>query len=537
MNDQRMSGLIVMVAALLLGGCAEPPSDEADAVQAPEHASVTGEWDESSDRPDTTVPLSSIRVLDNVLPKSRNYTIDPDVGLDAYYYRFKVRTPHGEYEAVSVRNLVKLGHEIDVLERFRQTDDQNHVWTGISQSASGIGRGAKNLVLHPGQSIKQVGEGAGRFMRATGRIFTAPFREKKPRFASNGVDRALLGRGPAGGERRLMAYELGIDVYTGNPAVQELLNEVARKRVAGKLPLTASVFALPGGTIFALSLTPMGHDPSTEELIRDHSPEELKRVLALRYLEQFGLDYEEPGDPVDDLLDNPNYSPREQAYIWRYLTDLQGVQGVDAAMKFLADQYSVERASIVSAQLELLSLLHSRVPKRRLVKFVPVRNTLGAVSGDNTLCLVISVDTVRFWGDVKTSLELSLKAARKTGADRIEIWSTGDVDEKSVKLANRMGVYVYQNILQHEVFRRPRPESVEARQIAETERLKRQTVDTPAAPVEAEPHITRNSAPAEAERIKPAPVRTTPPAHPSPVPERVSEPPSGEKPSMVETYW
>jgi hypothetical protein len=236
--------------------------------------------------------------------------------------------------------------------------------------------------------------------------------------------------------------------------VKDIINGVAKKRLMGKLPLNASVFALPGGTVFTLSLTPMGHDPSTEEIIRDNSPAELRRLLGIKYKEQYGIDFLDKKQTINKLLYNPNYTPRQQAYIWRYITDLSALSNRVAAIKFLADVKSHARAGVVLAQLEMLSLLHQR--GYPLDRFVPVRNTLGALDKNETLCLVISIDTVRYWSDVQKSLKLSVNAARRQGVRNITLWSTGDVDKKSVALASSMGVRVYQNILQYPVFQKPR---------------------------------------------------------------------------------
>ncbi|MFH0911244.1 MAG: hypothetical protein V1918_07075 [Planctomycetota bacterium] len=402
------------------------------------------------DAPRMTVKLDAIPILKTVLPPRETYAIDPDVEVDIYFYRFVVRCPHGTYEVASVRNLVKLCHEIEVLERFGRTEQGSPFWEGVGQAGKGVGAGAKNLVVHPGESAKRVGYGFARFGRALG----GPFRKKKPVLASDGTDRALAGKGPAGGERRLFAHELGLDVYTDNPNVQELMNRVSRRRLAGKLPLNTTVFALPGGSVFTLSLTPMGTDPTTEEIIRDKGPEELRRELAIRYQKEFGLVYGPEEAAITRLLDNPNYTPREEAYLHLYLADMKTLKNIQGAVEFLARVDTPEKAGVVSAQAELLSLLHQRA--RPLDAFVPVRNTLGAKSRDGTLCLVISIDTVRYWSDVMTSLRLGVEAARGHGAGAVEFWSTGDVDERSLAAARAMGVVVHPNVLENPVFMKPR---------------------------------------------------------------------------------
>jgi len=374
-----------------------------------EDAGARSRWN-AANRPDEEVvrwvKLSDIPILKSILHASPNYTISEDVEVDGYYYRFFIHTPHGDYEVTSVRKLIKRCHEIDVFEHFRTSEQGNLILQGVGQSFVGVGKGLGAVVRHPGVAAKRVGAGAGRSLRATGGFFSRPFRKSKPALASDGTDRASLGKGPAGGERRRLAHELGLDAYSENENVKTLLNSMARRRLFGKLPIGAAVFALPGGAAFTLSLTPMGYDASTEELIRDNGPTELKRALGLRYAQQFRLDYPKEGAPLMRLLDNPNYTPREQAYLWRYLTDLQGLEGIEDALSFLASVQTHEWASVVSTQVEMLSLLHHRGK--------PLR--------------------------------------------RFAILSTGDLDHKSVAFARSKGVLVFHNILENKVFQRPRHE-------------------------------------------------------------------------------
>ncbi len=422
-------------------------------------ADVRSRW-EAANRPDeevvTQVSLSDIPILHTILPETQNATIHPTVEVDGYYYRFLVESPHGAYEVTSVRKLLKRLHEIDVIEHFRTTEEGNAILEALGESIVNVGKGLGNAVRHPGVTVKRIGSGTGRFLRATGGFFSKPFRRGNPELASGGTDLALLGKGPAGTERRRVAFELGLDVYTQNENVKAILNEIGRKRLLGKLPVGTAVFALPGGAVFTLSLTPMGYDASTERLIRDNDPAELVRTLGLQFEETFGLEYPERESALYRLLHNPNYTPREKAYLLRYFLDLRDLTGMEGALAFLAQVQTHEQASVVCTQVELLSLLHQR--GKPLVRFVPVHNTLGGLARDGTLCLVISIDTVRFQGDVPRSLQRSINAAKQVGAQRIAILSTGDIDKASIDLANRMGVLVYDNILRHKVFQRPRHE-------------------------------------------------------------------------------
>jgi hypothetical protein len=434
------------------------PRAKGEAVSKSVRTAAVPQIGEGADRTQQTIDLSSIPILKTKLWESKNFTIDPTVQVDGYYYIFTVQTKAGTHQVVSVRKLIKFCHELDVLEEYKSTQKGNPFAKGMGQAASGIGKGFVQIFRHPGQSTKRVGAGFGRLFRGAGRAFKR--KKAKPTLASDGTDLALLGKGPAGPERRLLANELGLDVYTTNGEIQLFLNQVARKRLAGKLPLNSAIFALPGGSVFTLSLTPMGHDQSTELLIRNQSPTELKTTLAQRFGEISGIDHLAEDSPILALVDNPNYTPRQLAYLWRYFADLKGMAGMREALIFLGAVDSPAKAEVASAQAELLALLHQR--GKPMKRFAPLRNTLGGLAEDGTLCFLISRDTIRFWSDVETSLNLATQAGRSLTAARVEFWSTGDVDHESAVLAAKKGIAVYQNILEHKVFQQAR-EGDEAR--------------------------------------------------------------------------
>jgi len=183
------------------------------------------------------------------------------------------------------------------------------------------------------------------------------------------------------------------------------------------------------------------------------------------------------------------------------------VGGLNHALDFLGRVNSPAYAKIVVAQLEMLALVNQR--GKRFSRFVPVRNTLGALATDNTLLFLISIDTVRFWADVQTSIEAAVAAGREQRAARVEIWSTGDIDQRSVALARQYNVAVRQNILENPLFQRPR-EGVQPTHLPGAPRVAERSVDSPP-PAERVNPITGEPARAHASPVpSPDPVRLAP---------------------------
>jgi len=100
------------------------------------------------------VRFENIRSLDGLLPrKTQFYEVAPEVKLKGAYYQFKVKSGHGTYEVESIRNLLKVCHEIKVMEQYKATDAGGEVWKGFSGSLKNLGTGAKAIVTNPNRAV------------------------------------------------------------------------------------------------------------------------------------------------------------------------------------------------------------------------------------------------------------------------------------------------------------------------------------------------------------------------------------------------
>ncbi len=73
-----------------------------------------------------TISFGEIDALNGVLPqKTEHYEVDPQVTVAPPYYRFQVVTKHGPNEVQSIKNLLKVCHEIRVMEEYGKTEEGN----------------------------------------------------------------------------------------------------------------------------------------------------------------------------------------------------------------------------------------------------------------------------------------------------------------------------------------------------------------------------------------------------------------------------
>ncbi len=407
------------------------------------------------DMPPSTVTFSSITTLNNLSKNNKYFTIDDVVRVDGLYYRFFIKSPHGNYDVLSIRELLKVCHEIRVIEEYRATKEGNEAWNAAGESLKNIGRGAKRIVKEPKESAKAFAQAGGKIVRSIGRFLKKQVDGKGEEKAGDGTDRDKGGEGLfVGKHARQFAAEVGLDVYTDNPYAQALIKEVAKARAKGSIGTSVGLFFLSpvqGLGLLSNSLTPNGFDAETEKLICDESPAELRYVLTEKYKKELGIECAE-GSPVDTLLNNSNYSPREQAYLYFYLKYLakpetgNGVEELLSAIEYLGKAKSPDAATFATNQMELLSAYQKY--EKNLTKLVVVSRKLGAVTGKNELILIIPYDIVGNTLEMKEFPNEVVKFSQSQNIKRTHLWCTGDVMSGFTSESKSKRITVKENVLQ-----------------------------------------------------------------------------------------
>lgn len=209
--------------------------------------------------------------------------------------------------------------------------------------------------------------------------------------------------------------------------------------------------------VLSNSLTPDSLDAEIENLITTESPPELKYVLSKKYEDTLGFEYKKKSD-LKSFLDNPNYTPREQAYLYSYLKHLgkpedgSGVDGLENAIKRLCKVREPNEATFALNQMELLSAYQKYAGN--LETLISVSNIIGAVKDGNQLFFIVPYDIVGNTAEMKRLLGKIATARKKHDAKEVKLWVTGKATKGFVSEAKSRGIKINQNILQLPYFTR-----------------------------------------------------------------------------------
>lgn len=432
-------------AAPQAGTTATPPSTEPDAAN-------TANAGNAPAAPKETVPLHSIEALQPLLASpSQHYTIAEQVQIDVPDYIFKVTCEHGEYEVRTIQMLLKICHEIDVIETFRSTQHGPQVLTGAAQAVGDLGQGAKTIVFHPVAAGKALVRAPARILRDIGRIMTSPMRNKKEK--EEGVDGNVRTRGAKGifysKEVRRAAYQLGVDAYTDNINMQALLHSLARQRKIGSLALSFAMPSVEGLKYVKYAATGGSSKVEVERMILENNAYELMRLNAKLYAERLHTDVEKD-ESLKKLLANPNFSPREQTYLRSTLEEIAPERGLHDAFSLWAEAKVPEEAIYLATQMDLLGILHHHDCK--LKELVVLDTDLGAINERKELMVALPLDVSRDTSAMRARIGRALDAAREKQASGIQFWFTGDASWNLQTYAKQNGVTIRRNILKDPMF-------------------------------------------------------------------------------------
>lgn len=402
------------------------------------------------------IHYQDIKSLKNIIPqKDKYYKISSNVKIEGEYYTFTI-TPidSAEMEVTSIPSLIKTIHELSVIEWYKSTPQGNQVWKGAKDSVKGIGKGAKSIVLHPGDSAVAIGRSAAKTGRAIGGFFKKLVK-KEPK-SSTGEDlNKGAGNFMTGELARNAAYDLHLDVYSKNPMVIALLNEVSKEQWAGSIGVSAATyFATPGlstaSSIATGALTPGASIDVTERMIRDNSPTELNRELLRQFSVQVG--YAKKSNEYElfkDFLNNPNFNPRQKAYITLYLTQLKKLKNITAVLKVLSYCNKIETATILYHQLQLLSALEVNAGNISFSSFTTSKNRIYGIIKTGDLVAILPFDYAANNKFMKNELAMIPK-----GTKTRSIWLLGDAASSFTALAKQNGFdAVYDGIMKFGAFK------------------------------------------------------------------------------------
>ncbi|MBW1713653.1 MAG: hypothetical protein JRJ59_10940 [Deltaproteobacteria bacterium] len=260
---------------------------------------------------------------DEVMPaewvKGTHYKLRPKVFLSGdqsqgqTFFNFEMETEFGLFKIESIPLLHIRIHEANVLGRSEELRGENQVLAGIGESLKQMGTNLIDVITDPVGTIKAIPKWLVKMYKRVRGVAGA---EKQDRFQHQ--DSVIEGT-LTGGWKRKIAYDLRVDVYTNNPVLRELLQQMANYQAAGGNLLRVASWFVGGPVSLALQAQRFG---GWRKQLRDNSAGDLAQYNNER-MTDWGLNQKER----DSFQDNPILSPVHKTVVLNAVEQLGSVPG------------------------------------------------------------------------------------------------------------------------------------------------------------------------------------------------------------------
>jgi len=374
------------------------------------------------------------RKISDILPadqiKGEHYRIHNEVIFKGYMDTFKIDSDYSDFEVTGDGALRKLLKEIKAITVLKEIGKTEAFTEALADAAKKPFQFAGNLITKPVETVSSVPKGvASIFEGAYAGITT-----KSQAGEDSQAESLLLSK-----YKREYAYNLGVDVYSSNAALQAELDRIGWAAAVGSLSFSAATAPIGGGVGMAVSYTGLAQD--VNNYLKDQPPSKI-RSDAQKKLAEMGVSE----DMVKEFLENPNYSPRHTTVIVANLMKLEGAQGRDAFIKYSLSATDEESANFIQNVAETIRGYQETVsPIKEIMMY---SNLVLAKSKEDNVLIPFPLD-YGIWTEKYEQLITNLIETYKKEISpdvKFDLWVTGTVSPLARKNLEELGVQVAEKV-------------------------------------------------------------------------------------------
>ena len=404
----------------------------ATAVSLLPHSSATAEYE-------TPSVLDARAILSPDVRKGEHHTVLDEVVPFRYTHRFRITSPYGQFEAYGTEMLRIRIQEIQAIATMNE--EMNHLQS-LAAGAQHAIMSPFNFMLglfnEPTETLLALPKGMWHMATRIGEMATGERGNLE-----DPENQELLGLSTV---KRQVADHFGVDVYSSNQVLQDKLNSLSWAGYAGDAAIRLATIPL-GGPAGAV-LTGTSFSNTVSELLRDHAPEELRRINRDK-LEMMNID----DARIEAFLKHPWYSPRHETVLVQALFEMNTVNNRKAFFEVATSARFEEEALFFQRMAEMLLSYHRNV--KPLYEIVAIENKLlMGLTRDHTLVGMLPIGYLSWRAEVDEAIEAvtDWKSARQ--AENVELWIAGKSTPRASRELLAKGVAVRQQAVDYLTFLR-----------------------------------------------------------------------------------
>lgn len=370
-------------------------------------------------------------ILPAQLISGPHYRVRDRVVSYGYMHHFVVDSDFGVFEVTGDFALRKLIREIGAIAALREIKKSDAYLNGIKQAASQPLQFGANLLEDPVDTVSGVPKGITRLFENVATGLTTK--------AEPGTDSKLQQALAVSANKRELAHQLGVDVYSSNSVLQKELNSIAWATALGSLTVSAALAPVGGPAVMAVSATRMAQEVSA--LQKDYPPERLRQMNEAKLL-GMGMS----SSLVTQFLNHPNYTPTHDTVIANSLDALKGSMGRDAFLQQALSADDEETANFYMYVAETMRGYHQKVSP---IQAISVYGPLVFGKAKNGVVMVPLPLDQGFWTERASQRVPNALDAYKGNnplAKNFEFWVTGTVSKLAKDELAKLGVKVVESV-------------------------------------------------------------------------------------------
>ncbi len=361
------------------------------------------------------------------------WRIDPVVSNDGVYNTWGVSSQIGPYQVTGNERLIELLREIEATIRLQEISKGKEFAMGLADAGKEKWDSVVHVAKDPVGTVTKLPQGASRFLGRVGNTMKHTVQGKldiDTKANPEDTMRNLLGMEKA---KRLIAAELGVNPFTHNAALQQVLNEVAAVRAFGKLTVNVgSMVVVPATAGWVMTGTNVANSLTSEQVASD--PKELatsnkKRALAM------GI----PASSFEALNSNAQYDPWTLTAIWNSVALLGSVNStvfVDLAATATSDLDAFFFLRVAQTMGNL------QANGANIAKLLPLTYTVVCVQKDGSLLLPLWLDYA-IWTPEAQAAAMEFQALKQTRkAPRAIVVTSGDFSPDAARQIRQLGIEI-----------------------------------------------------------------------------------------------
>ena len=369
-------------------------------------------------------------ILSPKLAQSVYHTVDT-VKVVGRFYHFHIESEYGQYDPPSLALLKIRVHEVRTLGQAVSEFAREN--TELSEQLHGQlsvrANSAIDIISRPVSTATSL---AGQIAHKLDGTASGPVNATASRLPADSVAMEYVADPVMAMHRRNVAAQWRLDVYSGNPQVQEFLNEVAEARSAGQLSMGTPALARPGEYGVA--------DPQIEAAVAMELKTKTRDELAAQdrsLLAAMGV----PNSTAAEFLANQTYSPSHRARLLYFLEALKDVRDRSAFVEAAA-QGVVDLQSELAFEQAAMILVRYDHHVDRVEKIYIGPQLMAAITRDLRIVYIAPVDII-YWSQPTAKLFTNLRQeAGKAGFKGWELVTAGDLTPMAKSALTKLGFTV-----------------------------------------------------------------------------------------------